>query len=486
MSNKEQFCGSCGTELSSGAKFCRGCGASVRIDSGADPETGSITEAAGAAAVTSDPPPAGGHGDKPPPGAGAAAGATRRAEQVVPDARQFASAIGQGLNTPGVSLALVTGGVALGVSLVIGAVFALTLGGSNDSLVGAPLTVADGGLKEIFMATVGTTMARMRLAEYAAWVLPSVFVIAPVGGAALGAWWQAERTQGMKSLPRIAWGAAGGVPLAIGMVIIGLLSAGGDQWLGYNVAGVFLLSLLWGALGGACGTLLAIRPLEPTALPDRLTVAAGLMRAPLVSLAAVLTVAGFFGTAGWIYSTIAKSFSETQKTLPGIVDSILLSGNYAITGADAGMFAAFHPSASMALPPSRDLLVSAPREFFLAGGSPIRIFDYNEFYAVWLLIPTLIIFVGVPLIAAVYSGYSTARSAGSRSPAAAAAFGAITGVVWTIILTIASAIFSVGVVGGSVFGLVLLVGVVCGALGGFLFASTADGTGAQPNVERVG
>jgi hypothetical protein len=407
---------------------------------------------------------------KPGPQPSASAGAAHRAEQVAPDARDFAAALSGGLSTPGVSLALITGGVALAVALVVGLILGVALGGSEQSYVGEIIGIGDGKLKQILIATAGTTMARIGTRGYS-FVLPAVLILAPAGGAALGAWWQADRTREMTSLTRIGWGAAGSVPLAAGMAIISLVASGGYDFDGFNVGGVILLSLLWGGLGGAIGTLIAIGPMDSISLPDHLRSALRLVRTPLISLAGVGIVLGLLGSISWAYAYLAGKVFAAGGQLTHIVDSILFGGNYAINGADIGMFAGFYPSVSMALPPTGDKWEAV--DIALASGQSERIFAYNDVYPVWIFIPVLIIFVGLPILAGLYSGYSIARQEEAASSATAAGLGAITGIVWTVVLTIASSIFAVHTNGGSVFGLVLLVGAAAGAGGGLVYHSAS-------------
>jgi hypothetical protein len=85
------------------------------------------------------------------------------------------------------------------------------------------------------------------------------------------------------------------------------------------------------------------------------------------------------------------------------------------------------------------------------------------------------------LAAALFAGYGAAATAGARRPALAAAYGAFVGVAWAVAMALLRAIADVTTLSGdSLFGAVLVVGCVFGALGGLLFArGSADGMG-QP------
>lgn len=465
MTKRPKFCRSCGAPIGPDAKFCTGCGRQVgplpdSAESGGSPKTEKILPRHRAA---------GGPGESPRTGQPSAdTGPTAT------NPRDFASAVAGGISRPGIAVALITGAVALAASIVVGVLLAFTLGGNENSISGFPLIVADGSFNEVLMATAATTMARIRIyGGSTGAILPGVFALAPAGGAAAAAWWQADRTRDTNPLTRLAWGSAGAIPLAFGMLIISLLVGGTEEFEGFSAVQVVLLALLWGALGGFLGTLLAIRPIDvrnlegPGSWGDSLYTGLRALRAPAVSLGSVLAILGGAGTLAWIYSSITR-YTFEARLAPRVADSVLLSLNYAVNGAGIGMFAAFNPSPSMALPPDR----LAPDElfYFLYGDDrQARIFDYQDIYPTWLFGLAVLVFCGVPIVAALYSGFSSARAVAADSFPRAAGVGALTGVLWAALLAVASVVFAVKTDIKTVFGLVLLVGALAGSLGGLLF-----------------
>jgi hypothetical protein len=108
----------------------------------------------------------------------------------------------------------------------------------------------------------------------------------------------------------------------------------------------------------------------------------------------------------------------------------------------------------------------------------LRIFSYSDVLPTYVAVPAMVVLLGLTALGALYAGFAAARAARARSLATAAAWGAITGPTWAIVMTIltglAGGLFHGDADGASVFGVFLLGGLVLGAAGGAL----AEGAGA--------
>jgi len=94
----------------------------------------------------------------------------------------------------------------------------------------------------------------------------------------------------------------------------------------------------------------------------------------------------------------------------------------------------------------------------------------------WAFVLWIVIILPIPILLALYAGFSMARTAGARDPAQGALWGAGAGPIWAIAVVILNALakgtdlFTVfgHAAGDSVFGWTLLIGAVSGSLGGLL------------------
>ena len=472
------FCVSCGTTIAADSRFCGSCGAAQPVPE--SPPRSQPTPPSASAEV-----PAGAPGDAAS-GGGARFGNAERVEQVAPDAREFAGALAGELSTPGAALALTAGAFAAATALVVGFVAAVL--SPDQSFIGG-LGSGQGVFSEGMNLAVGTTLAHAKSVGAVSFsggaMLPLIFILAPIGGAAAGAWIQAPKTAGLSPTARLAWGAGAAAPLTVVMLILALAAGKGvgiegDRFFdGYSIGSVILMSIVCGAVGGIAGTWLVIRRDAPESLggllPPAVSFVGRVVRPAVVSLLGVIVVAGLIGLATWETQVIRGEYEDARSTLTALVESALYAPNYGLSGANLGMFGQSRFSASMGIAPNAD------------GPIPlIRIFDYSDFYASWLFIPLVIIMVGVPILLALYSGFATARAVEASNLASAAGFGAITGVVWCLVLIVVCAIADVGAVGGTLFGLSLLVGCTAGALGGLLAGSKQEAGTTQPPAATFG
>ena len=131
-----------------------------------------------------------------------------------------------------------------------------------------------------------------------------------------------------------------------------------------------------------------------------------------------------------------------------------------------------------------------------------RIFAYRDALPAYLFVPGVIVLIALPLLLALYAGFAAAGAAGAiGSPSRSAAWGALVGPVWAILMVILDVLATKSLEqealgrsqqlnlfgsadGGSTFLLFLLIGAVLGALGGLLAGSSGSGGAATGNPAR--
>ena len=106
----------------------------------------------------------------------------------------------------------------------------------------------------------------------------------------------------------------------------------------------------------------------------------------------------------------------------------------------------------------------------LANGATYRLFDYRDGASAIVFLLMLVLLVGLPLCGALFAGFTVARERAAATPVLAAAWGALVGPVWAIALALLNALLQDTLFGHaqgeSVFGIVLVLGALVGALGG--------------------
>jgi hypothetical protein len=446
------FCATCGGQVPPAAKFCPLCGASR-------------TESA----------PAGGPrpGQAPARHEVLAEDAARRLDQVSPEAGELARQLSRQLSAPGVLTATLAAAGGLAASLVLGLICALAL--PDMSYIGR-FGSGSGLATETLRLAAGSTLARV---HHLGVIVPLLFVVAPVGGTAIGAYLQAARTAAMPARQRMLWGAAAGVPLAILMVIVAVVAGGDLEGLdvSFSIGSVIFYSLLWGAAGGVAGTWYAIHKTAPDTEQEMLPARAqrpvrtlgGVLR-PLLALLVVLSV---LSTMVWEVQTIKgeQSAKLGRSTGTALVENALFAADWGLAATGAGMFSSF---TSAPFPPSDSGVVKF-QEHFSDDSASARIFAYRDAVPVYVFIVGLIVLVLLPIAFALYTGFATARRIGAHTPAIAAAAGAGAGATWAVVLVILNAfVGSEFLVGGSLFGMSLLVAGVSGAVGGVLSLAPAS------------
>ena len=491
--NGTVFCSSCGAKLSTSARFCPSCGVSqedlaTRRDPSApradprsiptEPEKAGETPASGAAAPPAQTPAgaAPGRTQQPPggpsPERGRGSQFAGRVEAIEPDAGVFASQLSAGFQTPGVLTALLSALFAALACFGIGLLLAVAM--PDDSIIGG-MGQGVGLLTEAFGQTVGLLLVKFDFFGGVR-LTPFILVGIPIAACAIATLTQSGSTRGLATPVRLAWGAAVGVPFGL-LMLIAAVSAGDLE---ASAGSAFLLGLVWGATGGLIGMAVAIRRDAPEALADLLPARArgltALLVAVLKPLLGLLAIAALLGTAIWWFQSIRdQEQARLARSLPvALVENTLFAGEHGVNYVALGVGAQFETEEVLLAPVPLNDRADIDGEF--------RLFDLSEDMEAYFFVPLLIVLIALPALLALYAGFATARKAGAKQPASAAAWGALVGPVWAMAMALLNGMH-VQLVGDpngdSVFGLVLLGGAALGALGGLLASQAAGGEQAS-------
>ncbi len=282
------FCGNCGKEIPATASFCEHCGvdqapfqveeeqpgASTPVEPLQPPVAPPPPDASpvpGPSASPPPPPPSESPPPPPPPPPDARA-ARPSAERVAPGIDELVGQLGTHLKAPGVATAGLAALIGAGVCLAAGLILAIVLPNASFLAVGG----GAGLFRETLAQATSFSQANITVPQFDQTLrtVPVLFVLIPILGVAGGVLALAPRTAAMQPRERLLWAAAAGVPFAFLMLVIAL-SVGTAQFdlvdgeLKFSAGSVFLLSLIWGALGGVLGMLFAFHDAaEP--MPDLL------------------------------------------------------------------------------------------------------------------------------------------------------------------------------------------------------------------------
>jgi zinc ribbon protein len=511
------FCGNCGREIAATAKFCKHCGADQTPfqdvgDSASTPADPDATPADPDATQVDQPvPPADQAAEAPtqplqppspppaaPPPSEPTASASERAEQVAPGATELAEQLAAHLRTPGVALAGLSALIGVGVCLGVGLILAILLPNASFLAVGG----GSGLFKETLIQAVSFSQANLELVETGylegtVRTVPVLFALIPILGVAVGVTALASRTAEMPARERLLWAAGAGIPFAVAMLVIALCigKASFDLFpaeVEVSSGSVFLLSLLWGALGGVLGMLFALRQTSgsmPELLPAGLARYAGIAWTSLRPLLLALLVVGVLGTFVWVVQVMRedgyRDFPE-RSTAVAVAEQIAYAGDHAVDilplGAGASQrFTGAYP----AVPVDQEAYAELAGDYDEDTTPTYNIFDFSDTMPAYLFLPMLIVLIAIPGLLALYAGFAVARRLGETRMERAAAWGAIVGPVWAIAMVLLTTLARKGIVGDptgdSVFVAFLVGGAALGALGGLLAAQgSSPQTGATP------
>lgn len=551
-------CVRCGAEIGSSAKFCPECGAAqppggASRGAGDEPETAAISQPPGEgeeglepettsldrdpATAAMDTEPRSGAlpaGPSPPAGPSSPPGGGNRSSAGT--AGEMAARLGPALGAPGVVLAGISGLLGVALCLLVGLLLALVM--PDSSFLGAGI---EGTFSETLIQACGLTLASFRAVarEISLDVrfTPALLALVPILGCGAPAFVLAARTAGAPIRQRLLWGAAAGIPFAVGMLAIALIAGKVDAkdssgTVEASSVGVFGLALLWGGLGGVGGTALALRrgatPSEASAAPrsgvglwlalafDALRpLAIGLAIAAVVGTGAIMiqtardaghvrlddngnrsfaTAAAddlLFAVDNGVHYMALGAGSEFRNPVPGVFSDTATGTTglpLPVTDVEA-VTGEFEPSDFQDISTSGELtaaVTSQPR---------FRIFDYRHALPVWAFIALLALIL-VPVLLALYAGYAISRRVTPGTVPLGAAWGALVGPLWAVAMVVLNAMvdktafgvpFSYGAAeGGSVFLTFLIGGGVLGALGGAIAARSGSERGpAEPAVSAA-
>jgi hypothetical protein len=442
------FCDQCGERLEDRARFCPHCGAARAV---AQPE--------------------------PPP-----------AEQPAPQARAGAQAdlagrLGQLGRTPAVVAAAVIGAGTFAVVFVAGFVLAALPDASLIGFLGADA----GYVEEAFRQMVQLVLAGFendslfQVFRSTSRVAPGLFALVPTLTALHLARRQLTRLEGSSLTLRLGVAAGGALIFALLMIIPALLTGDIDA----DVGQAFGHSLLWGLVGGLTGTVLAAPPAKPE--PARGTAVAAAALTALKPLGLALVITTVIGTAIWLADVATDSSTRGSRSLPiALIDTTLYAVDHGVHTFELGTLAAFerHPLQPEVL--SLPLPADQPGEILGNSSETFRLFAYRDGVGAIVFLLMLIVLIGIPLVAALYAGFTVAGERAPGSPLLGAAWGALVGPVWAIALAIVNALLQDTLFGHaqgeSVFGIVLVLGALIGAGGGLLATREAAPTPAPADA----
>ena len=258
------------------------------------------------------------------------------------------------------------------------------------------------------------------------------------------------------------------------MIIPALLT--GD--LNASVGQAFGYGLLWALVGSLAGTVLAAPPtVESDRVPARGRAIGGAAATALKPLGLALVITTVLGTAIWIVNVATDGETRGSRSLPiALIDTTLYAVDHGVHSFELGTLAAFERRSLQPEVLALPLPAAEPGEIG-AGSSTFRLFAYRDGVSAVVFLLMLIVLIGIPLVAALYAGFLVAREREATSPALGAAWGALVGPAWAIVLAIVNGLLQDTLYGHaqgeSVFGTVLVLGAVIGAAGGFLAARAA-------------
>lgn len=499
-----RLCDSCGGEINADARFCRHCGAEQ--GTGARP------------AATPQPPPS----SEPLPVRGPSR--ADAGEQSATGADDFAAALVSQLNTPAVAATL-TAGAATAVATVAGGLLVAVVTTASSIIGGVDASVVDEAMLQAcalvgasFSASGGDADIAQELGvSFDIQTMPVVGLAIPIGAMALAVRRLLPRTVDLPLFQRLGFALASVLPFALLMIIPATIAEAEDDGVMFtpDVGAVFGLSLLFGVIGAAIGARELVSETVVQAIP-RIAVLLRPVADALRALVIALALASVVMTGLVFVQTLrdAGDVRGDRSTVGAAVENSLYAVEHGVHGVQLPMFATFdltdlaRASALLAdeeafesddddsvgiflaLPVEKvDELINIDRD---KQEATYRIFDYENAMPSWAFILWVVILIPIPVLLALYAGFSMARTARAQGPAQAALWGAATGPVWAVALVLLNALikgtdlFTVfgHADGDSVFGWTLLVATVAGGLGGLLAtrSESAPPTPATPNV----
>ena len=316
-------------------------------------------------------------------------------------------------------------------------------------------------------------------------VAPGLFALVPVLTSLYLARAQLTRLRDTSLGFRLAVAAAGALIFALLMIVPALLT--GD--INASVGQAFGYGLLWALVGSLAGTLLAAPPaVDSERVPARGRAAGTAVLTALKPLGLALLVTTVLGTAIWIVNVAADGDTRGSRSLPiALIDTALYAVDHGVHTFELGSLAAFERRSLQPEVLALPLPAADPQEILGNSSEPFRLFAYRDGVSAVVFLLLLVVLIGNPLPAALSAGFHVARERGAAEPLLGAAWGALVGPVWAIVLAIVNSLLQDTLYGhaqgASVFGIVLVLGALIGAGGGFL-AARASATAPSPAAGR--
>jgi zinc-ribbon domain len=409
-----------------------------------------------------------------------------RIGSVDPHAGELSGLLEERLALPGIVAAVIAGSAAAGVVLLAGLLIALVT--PDSSIIGAAGVDAS-VVVETFRQALGTLLAPMvdpgtALLAGSRRIHPMILLAIPLTALALTTRWQIHRTEGAPPLARLMWALLVAVPFGLLMLLFAVIGGETESTsISPPVGNAFALGLLWGVIGGAIGAATTLPLGEAVTVPPAARRAATAVTATLRPLAAVVLTCTAIALVGWLVQVGANAGDvRGGRSAPtALIEETVYLGEHGVhlTALAAGVL--FRPDAAttaLGLP----FPVDDPNEIQGADGA-FRIFGYADALPAYVFLPMLVILLCLVALGALYAGLAAARAVGADSPPLAAAWGAITGPAWAVVMA-AAVVLAGGLLhgdagDGSVFGIFLLGGAALGAAGGALSASGARSRPAE-------
>jgi hypothetical protein len=399
-------------------------------------------------------------------------------QRSAPAQAELVDQLGRLGQTPAVVAAGVIGVGTFAVVFVAGFVLAALPDASLIGFLGADAGYVEEAFRQMVQLVLGgfENDALFEAFRSTSRVAPGLFALVPTLTALYLARAQLTRLRGASLGLRLGVAAGGALLFALLMILPALLT--GD--INASIGQAFGYGLLWALIGALTGTVLAAPPsgtaAEKVPARGRVFVDAALTALKPLGLALFVTTA--LGTTVWIVNVAADSETRGSRSLPiALVDSALYAVDHGVHTFELGSLAAFErrslEPAVLALP----LPAEEPEEILGTSSEPYRIFAYRDGTSAIVFLLMLVVLIGIPVCAALLAGFTVARERAATSPVAGAAWGALVGPVWAIVLAILNALLQDTLYGHaqgeSVFGIVLVLGALIGGLGGFLAARAA-------------
>ena len=272
------------------------------------------------------------------------------------------------------------------------------------------------------------------------------------------------------------------------MIIPALLT--GD--INASVGQAFGYGLLWALIGSLTGTLLAAPPTAPAdQVSPRARAAGSAVLAALKPLGLVLLVTTAIGTAVWIVEVATDGSTRGTRSLPiALVDTDAVRRRPRRPHARARLARRLRAPRARAGGAEPAAAGRGARRRASPTRATYRLFDYRDGVSAIVFLLMLVLLVGLPVCGALLAGFTVARERAASTPVLAAAWGALVGPVWAIALALLNALLQDTLFGHaqgeSVFGIVLVLGALVGALGGYLAAGAIRSDASRRGRRRTG